>query len=303
MNWPHIIERAGSILRHPEQLSPEQWMKLVLHPLPFAFVCLAFFGLAGRMEKLRPGQYKSRSFLHDLAYWSFYLFGFYDAIFTAALFQMLNPYFVHVNLLGDWPMVPRYIMYWLVVDFTHYWCHRFRHSVGFVWAFHTTHHAEERLTFASEVHLHPVEMFISAIFLYFPIIILGAEPVTIIWLSFLSRMALAWQHSELPWRCGPLYYIFVTPAFHGFHHSTNPRHYNKNYGVTLSIWDFIFRTAVDEKELPTEYGLPDVKMPTLTSQMVVPFKLIREWYFKKPALQPRPEQSDELQSRAASAGD
>jgi sterol desaturase/sphingolipid hydroxylase (fatty acid hydroxylase superfamily) len=88
------------------------------------------------------------------------------------------------------------------------------------------------------------------------------------------------QHSRIKWRLGPLPRILVTPRFHSFHHSADPRHYNKNFGSLLSIWDHIFGTAVDAPEQPTEYGLKDIKMPTFLSTLVLPFGLLRQMYAK-----------------------
>jgi hypothetical protein len=47
------------------------------------------------------------------------------------------------------------------------------------------------------------------------------------------------------------------------------------------VWDYCFRTALDEQERPSRYGLPDVEMTTIASTFLVPFRLIYEVYFKK----------------------
>jgi len=86
------------------------------------------------------------------------------------------------------------------------------------------------------------------------------------------------QHSRIKWRFGPLSKVLATPRFHSFHHSAEPRHHNKNFGGLLSIWDHMFGTAVDAPEQPTEYGLTDIKMPTLSSTLLVPFRLLRQSY-------------------------
>ena len=89
------------------------------------------------------------------------------------------------------------------------------------------------------------------------------------------------QHSEVRTRFGPLYKIVVSPTFHSFHQSLRPEHHDRNFGRILSLWDFVFGTAVDEKERAHEYGLAEVEMPTLMSTLLVPFKTIYHTYFKK----------------------
>jgi sterol desaturase/sphingolipid hydroxylase (fatty acid hydroxylase superfamily) len=36
--------------------------------------------------------------------------------------------------------------------------------------------------------------------------------------------------------------IFMSPAHHQVHHSSNPVHFNKNLGSCLSLWDWLFGT-------------------------------------------------------------
>ena len=53
--------------------------------------------------------------------------------------------------------------------------------------------------------------------------------------------------------------IFVSPAHHQVHHSGNPKHFNKNFGSCLALWDWMFGTLyVPEKERePLSFGFPD----------------------------------------------
>jgi sterol desaturase/sphingolipid hydroxylase (fatty acid hydroxylase superfamily) len=50
-------------------------------------------------------------------------------------------------------------------------------------------------------------------------------------------------HSELPLSLGPLDYIFMSARMHQIHHSAEFRHRDKNFGGTLSVFDWIFGTA------------------------------------------------------------
>lgn len=57
------------------------------------------------------------------------------------------------------------------------------------------------------------------------------------------------QHSQL-WI--PFYglagKIFLSPAHHQIHHSSNPVHFDKNFGAALSVFDWMFGTL----HLPTK---------------------------------------------------
>jgi sterol desaturase/sphingolipid hydroxylase (fatty acid hydroxylase superfamily) len=69
--------------------------------------------------------------------------------------------------------------------------------------------------------------------------------------------------------------LFVSPAHHQIHHSTNPVHFNKNLGSCLAVWDWLFGTlhvpAREREKLsfgvaPVEHGAH-----TITGEFLVPF--------------------------------
>ena len=84
----------------------------------------------------------------------------------------------------------------------------------------------------------------------------------------------------ISWRLGPLYRVFITPTFHSYHHSIDPKHYNKNFsGGVFSFWDYIFGTAVKDTQTPPgRMGLETVRMNTLWSMLVTPFQLVFQAY-------------------------
>src|SRR5262249_40134920 len=155
--------------------------------------------------------------------------------------------------------VPLYILYFVLVDFLVYWIHRWRHRSRFMWAFHTTHHAQEQLSFLTVLRIHPVEFVFNDLIMLGPLVILGPSPESWLPLYYLRVIIEDIQHSHLPWRFGPFYYVFVSPVFHSFHHSIRSEHHDRNFGVVLSLWDFIFATAEVGEERPKEYGLTNIK--------------------------------------------
>jgi sterol desaturase/sphingolipid hydroxylase (fatty acid hydroxylase superfamily) len=231
-----------------------------------------------------PQRYLSRGFLHDLGYWFYDRSGVPQLLLTAVALYVLSPVFgfLRLSLLEHLPIVARYFVYWIVVDFTAYWIHRWKHASPWLWAFHSVHHSQERLTFTTITRGHPFEGLFGSVLGFFPVIILGAPPAA--WLPFqlLRSFLEAIQHSAIPWRMGPLYRVIVSPIFHSFHHSTNPEHHHRNFGVNLAIWDFLFNTAVDHEPRPAEFGLKDVRMPTIASQLFDPFRILYRSYAEKP---------------------
>lgn len=63
----------------------------------------------------------------------------------------------------------------------------------------------------------------------------------------LATLAMAnFHHSHIWVSFGPwLEHLIISPAQHQIHHSTRPEHFNKNYGQTLALWDWVFGTLTD----------------------------------------------------------
>jgi sterol desaturase/sphingolipid hydroxylase (fatty acid hydroxylase superfamily) len=282
MTWQHISD----LLLHSAPL--RNVARGCLRALIVGVCCYFLIYLLERASGGATKQYRTRGFLQDVVYWFYYRSGLNELLFMAAIFSFLGPRlaFLQLKMVTSLHPIMRGTLWFLLADFSAYWVHRLQHASRFVWAFHSTHHAQEELNFATTTRFHPVDHFVSNMRFVLQLI-LGASPLS--WLPIYLAMDFIaiTQHSRIKWRFGPLSAILVTPRFHSFHHSVDPRHYNKNFGSFLAIWDHMFGTAVDAPEQPAEYGLPDVKMPTLMSTLVVPFCLLRQLYAQPPSSEPQ----------------
>lgn len=54
----------------------------------------------------------------------------------------------------------------------------------------------------------------------------------------------------------------MSPAAHQIHHSTNPKHFDKNFGGAFAFWDWMFGTlhVPHDKREVHEVGLTDDQM-------------------------------------------
>jgi sterol desaturase/sphingolipid hydroxylase (fatty acid hydroxylase superfamily) len=220
--------------------------------------------------------YKSRAFLNDVAYTLFYRGGFYSVFILSAVTSAFAPNleFMRLNLVNYLPAGVAYVCWWLTFDFFGYWMHRWQHRSSFLWAFHSVHHAPESMTFLTSYRLHVVEQLIANVVMYTPALLLGMPPAAWLPIYLLQTFFESIQHSALNWRFGPLYRVVVSPTFHAFHHSVERRHYDRNYGKVLSVWDFLFGTAVDGPR-PTQYGIDTIRIPEkLSTQFMAPFQML-----------------------------
>jgi sterol desaturase/sphingolipid hydroxylase (fatty acid hydroxylase superfamily) len=177
----------------------------------------------------------------------------------------------------------------LLQDCIHYWVHRAFHS-RYLWAFHKVHHSASVLVpvTASRVHFSEIIVgrlidivFISAfagVFWY----ACGGEisRYTLFGVTYmvfiLNALAANLRHSHVWLSFGPVVeHVLNSPAQHQIHHSDAPRHFNKNYGVNLSLWDWMFGTLYVTQSKPESIrfgtGEADERYLTLYSLIVMPF--------------------------------
>jgi sterol desaturase/sphingolipid hydroxylase (fatty acid hydroxylase superfamily) len=98
------------------------------------------------------------------------------------------------------------------------------------------------------------------------------------------------NHSNLRLTYGPLRYVLNNPVMHVWHHARDlppDRPFGMNFGISLSLWDYLFGTAAipgDGRDLVL--GFPgDERMPrSLAAQLVYPLRVGRQRRASGPAL-------------------
>jgi sterol desaturase/sphingolipid hydroxylase (fatty acid hydroxylase superfamily) len=173
-----------------------------------------------------------------------------------------------------WPAVALYVVLALTVsDFFYYVSHRLTHEIPVLWEFHKVHHSAEVLTPLTVYRLHPLDSWfnqcfrnfgvglVSGFFYYFypsnfSILAITSTVVGI----YLFHLAMAnLRHSHIWISFGPVIERFIiSPAQHQIHHSTNPKHFDKNYGSTLALWDWMFGSIyIPKGKEEIRFGLGD----------------------------------------------
>lgn len=146
----------------------------------------------------------------------------------------------------DFPKGLGLSVFFLVSDFVQWNTHRLLHRVPFLWNFHKVHHSVKEMGFAAHLRYHWMEPVVYKSLLYIPIAIIGnynAKDVALVY--FFSIIIGHLNHANLGWDYGFFKYIFNNPKMHIWHHAKAlPKHvrFGVNYGLTLSIWDYIFGT-------------------------------------------------------------
>jgi sterol desaturase/sphingolipid hydroxylase (fatty acid hydroxylase superfamily) len=146
---------------------------------------------------------------------------------------------------------------WLPTDFANYWVHRLYHRWGVIWPLHAVHHSAEVMTPVTTYRQHPLAMLLttlvqSGIVGLVQGVLLGTlgpgtEIAMIAGINAFFVVAnaglAALHHSHVWLSYGPVIErVLISPAQHQIHHSTDPAHYDRNFGNSLALWDWMFGT-------------------------------------------------------------
>ena len=226
-----------------------------------------------------------------------------------------------MNVLANWfagPDLPATVTFWrsalatiimvLTLDFCKYWAHYIHHENRFLWPFHAVHHSAEVLTPLTAYRNHPVFLLIrnliysvvvgivQGIMLFvllgeISLITIGSANVGYVVFNMLGSNL---RHSHIWLSYGSVIeHILISPAQHQIHHSSAPRHHNKNYGEVFAFWDWMFGTLYIPKEHESlEFGIADARgnlveqpHPTLLAALFQPFA--DSWNSRRPQKNPR----------------
>ncbi len=193
-----------------------------------------------------------------------------------------------------------YVAYEVGYYVDHYLCHR----VPFLWEFHKVHHSAEVLTPITNARVHPIDtlLFFNILaitmgtttgFLTFifgqpqnALVIYGTNAMFLFFYFVIGHL----QHSQF-WIAFPGIWghLFLSPAHHQIHHSTNPEHFNKNFGNFSGVFDWMFGTlyvpAQKREKLTFGVDYAGVDPNSISSTLITP--MIDAAAHFKPNLKPR----------------
>lgn len=144
----------------------------------------------------------------------------------------------------------------LLTDFLYYWLHRLQHHPR-IWRFHAVHHAIEDLSGANYAHWTEGLWRIPIMTIPFALLMPAGLPIWPL-AGALATLQSQYIHSPTRLHFGPLWRLVYDNRFHRIHHSMEPRHFDKNFGVNTPLWDWLFGTLyVPAKGEWPETGLAD----------------------------------------------
>ena len=178
----------------------------------------------------------------------------------------------------DFPVWAQLIIMFIIADFIQWNVHRMLHRVPWLWKFHQVHHSVKEMGFAAQFRFHFVETLVYKSAQYIPLAMIGFGIEQFFVVHMFSVFIGHLNHANLDWSYGPLGYVLNNPRMHIWHHAKElpPEHkYGMNFGLSLSIWDYLFGTAyIPKSGKNIEIGFDgDERFPhDFTGQLTYPFK-------------------------------
>ncbi len=153
--------------------------------------------------------------------------------------------------LQSMPVWSQLLIMFVVADFIQWFVHVQLHKQPWLWKFHKVHHSVQEMGFAAHFRFHFMETIIYKSVQYIPLAMIGFGIEQFFVVHMFSVFIGHLNHANLPWNYGWLGYVFNNPKMHIWHHSKalpESHSYGMNFGISLSIWDYIFKTAYIPKE-------------------------------------------------------
>lgn len=221
-------------------------------------------------ERIRPWRQQSvlrPAILTDMLYLTFN--GHFLALILAPMALRITPEveaalvpFLGRGHIASLPLWIQGLIAFFVIDFIKWCVHVMLHNVSFLWAFHKVHHSIVTMDWVGSMRFHWLEIVIYDSVLYLPMLLFGFDWRLLLGLAVFSTFMGHFNHSNLKVDLGPLRYLINHPGMHIWHHDL-VLHFKAgcNFGINLSLWDWIFGTAYLPADLsqPKKLGFPGLK--------------------------------------------
>lgn len=245
-------------------------------------------------ELLFPWRRNQEVFRKDFWLDAFYMFFnfFIFSIVISAVYTLIESVAIDFGIgMGSLSLVDvsalspvtQLIVFFVLLDFVQWLTHVALHRWEVLWQFHKVHHSVREMGFAAHLRYHWMENILYKPLKTIGVMLLGGfEPSQAYVVHFLAITIGHLNHANIKISWGPLKYILNNPVMHLWHHAKHlpaERNYGVNYGISLSVWDYLFRTNyIPSQDGNIELGFKDVeKFPgTFWKQFIYGFGKVRK---------------------------
>jgi len=186
-------------------------------------------------------------------FFNFFLFSLigYNAVSNVAV-EAFNDFLALFGInnlvafqIASWPVWSQFLLLFVVADFIQWNVHRWLHHSPWLWEFHKVHHSVEEMGFAAHLRYHWMETIVYKSVQYIPLSMIGFGLDDFFILHLVTILIGHLNHANVKITYGPLKYVLNNPVMHLWHHAKNipAGSHGVNYGISLSLWDYLFGTA------------------------------------------------------------
>jgi sterol desaturase/sphingolipid hydroxylase (fatty acid hydroxylase superfamily) len=238
----------------------------------FILISLTFILLERILPWRKDQPMIRKNFFSDVA---FVLFNgyFFNRLFYASIAATVVVYFSKtMESLGVWdtlnsavfrgqPLWLQFVALFLIQDFLKWCVHNLLHRIPALWSFHKVHHSVQIMDWMGNMRYHWVEIIVYNGLLFIPLSFLGFQASLFYWIGIIEITIGHFNHSNVKLNIKWLGYFLNSPRMHIWHHAADdPEAINKNFGIVLSVWDWIFGTAyMPANRTPQRLGFDDLE--------------------------------------------
>lgn len=263
-------------------------------PRSYPFWLLVVSAAVFALERLRPWRKRQRVLRPQIGQDLFWLV--FNGHFAGVLLALLGGRLVSwlapglhraetIGLVASAPLWLQFVVFFLLADLFEWGIHNLLHRVPWLWELHKVHHSIEQLDWIGNFRFHWMEIVVYRGLTYLPLAVLGADARVILAIAVVATLIGHLNHSNLYLSWGPLRYVLNSPRMHVWHHDREwpaDRSHGVNFGISLSLWDWLFGTAwwpaVEERpeQQPSRLGFEDLeRFPRrLFDRLVYPLSLL-----------------------------
>tara|TARA_B110000971_G_C19851941_1_gene427550 strand:- start:28 stop:768 length:741 start_codon:yes stop_codon:yes gene_type:complete len=216
------------------------------------------------LEMLFPWRKNQSFFRKDFWLDAFYMYFnfFLFTVVISGVYALISNAFSNVGIsmdaisIIDIQALPNWfglLIFFVLLDFVQWFTHVLLHKTPFLWQFHKVHHSVKEMGFAAHLRYHWMENILYKPFKTIAIMLLGGfEPSQAFIIHFAAITIGHLNHANLALDWGPLKYVLNNPVMHLYHHAKSlPKgRFGVNFGISLSIWDYLFNTSYVPKKNP-----------------------------------------------------
>lgn len=184
----------------------------------------------------------------------------------------------------------KYLLCFLLLDFTLYAWHYATHHIDMLWTVHKVHHSDKAFNVTTGLRFHMGELILEVLVRVAFIGLVGVDAEVVLVNQAIITLFVLFHHSNIRFSGEQLLSIlFIVPCLHRLHHSELRAEHDSNYGAVFSIWDRLFGT-LKQKE-PKAIGLQGVDEQGLVD-------LVRYGFTPRIQFKKRPQTLAEASKRA-----